>query len=260
MLNQSKETLEILALYAQIIAPILATLAIVVSWIIYIGQKQKEQRAKAIEIGMEVEPIMHLIAYIDSNFRMESEELISILSKADKSKMKLFEYDEIKNVYSTEDLKILKKYFPESGDDQKRIGGPGVKPKISVETLIQTREQYYSLFSIPLSAIEKDNREDILIHEFRQIIIDVFNRLETLCLKMIKKVADEKAIYHAMQPSFLKFVSFFYYYIAYTNRNVIGDDKKLKHVIRIFNKWRKRYERNSNIQKVKNRISIFIHQ
>lgn len=199
---------------------------------------------------MEIEPIMHSIAYIDKNFELESQNLIDILLNADRSKMKLFEYDEMLTVYSEEEIKVLKKYFPDSGVNQKRIGGPGVSPTVSFATLLQTRERYYKLFDKSLDKIDENKRADIILHEFRQIIIDTFNRLETLCLKMIRKVADERAVYQAIHPNFLTFVSFFYYYIAVTNRNCSGDDKKLNHVIQIYNLWRRRYIRKKRIEKI----------
>lgn len=262
MLNQNE--LEILALYAQVVSPILAALGIVVSWIIYIGQKRKERKARAIDMGLEIEPIMHLIGYISRTFETENKELCSILLNADRSKMKLFEYDEMRTVYSEKDLKVIKKYFPERIEEHIRVGGPAVASQISSETLIKMRSRYYDLFSKSLDELEKDNREKILEHEFRQIIVNTLNKLETLCLRMIKKVADEKAIYQAMHPNFIAFVSLFYYYISCTNRNVTGDDKKLKHVIQIYNKWRKRHIRNLHIQmiknKIKNAISISNHQ
>lgn len=256
MFNQNE--LEILALYAQIVSPILAVLGIVVSWIIYIEEKRKERKARAIDMGLELEPIMHLIAYISRTFEKENKELCAILLNADRSKMKLFEYDEVQTVYSEKELKVIKKYFPEKMEEHVRVGGPVAEPKISSETLIEMRSRYYDLFGKSIDELEKDNLEKILEHEFRQIIVNTLNKLETLCLRMIKKVADEKAIYQAMHPNFIAFVSLFYYYISCTNRNVTGDDKKLKHVIQIYNKWRKRHIRNLHIQMIKNKIKKVI--
>lgn len=250
--------LDTLLQYAQIASPIITALGIVISWIIYIGQKRKERKVRAIDMGLELEPIMHLIGYISHTFEMENKKLCSILLNADRSKMRLFEYDEIQTVYSEDDLKIIKKYFPPNFEKHKRVGGPAVAPQISKKTLIKMRLRYYELFSKSLGELGKNGRKEILEDEFRRIIINTFNKLETLCLRMIKKVADEKAIYQAMQPNFIAFVSFFYYYISCTNQNVTGDDKKLKHVIQIYNKWRKRHDRNLHIQKIKSKIKSVI--
>ena len=58
-------SLEELAQYSQIISPVLAFAAILVSWWIYLNQKRKERREKAIQIGIDIESIVVLIAYVN---------------------------------------------------------------------------------------------------------------------------------------------------------------------------------------------------
>lgn len=246
--------LEDLVAYSQIISPILAGVAIIVSWIIYLNQKKKERREKSIQIGLETESVVTLIAYINMVLELESEELVNILYSADKLKMNKFEFDEISEVYSTDELKIIEKYFSPNIYNQRRIGGAGVGVKIKTPNLIIARKRFDNLFKKNIDEIPKEDIDDFLLHEFQRMIIITLNRLETLSLMMIRKVADEKTVYDTLEDKFLQFVGMFYYYIACTNKDVSYDDKKLKEVIRMFNKWKKRAKRNIYFDKIRKKV------
>ena len=69
-------------------------------------------------------------------------------------------------------------------------------------------------------------------------------------MMMMKKIADERAVYNSMEDIFLEFVARFYYYIATINTNLYGADKKLKNVIKIFNKWERRSERERKFREI----------
>lgn len=241
-------TLDLLVKYSQIYSPIIAILAIIISWMIYIGQKRKEKKERAVQIGVETENIMHMIAYVYSVFTYESEELLHILLQAKKSNMIRFEYDEIGRVYTEDDLEVIKKYFQPNSDYDKKIGRPGVSIKISRENLIKARREYYRLFDREIETFQKNKQFSILQHEFEQKVIDTLNKLETLCLMMNRGIAEEKAVYETLADKFLEFIALFYFYIAYTNKDVFRDNKKLKNIIKVFNKWRKRSERSRKIE------------
>lgn len=239
-------TLQTWALYAQIISP----LAIVVSCVIYLSQKSKERKEKSIQIGMEIEDIVVLIAYINMTLELESHSLVTILHKANRKKMRRFESREIREVYTEEDLKEIKKYFMNNVYTFYAVGASPQIFKTSTENLLVVRKRYYNLFDKDIEEIAPENLDDFLAFEFQQMIVKTLNKLETSCMMMMKKIADERAVYNSMEDIFLEFVARFYYYIATINTDLYGADKKLKNVIKIFNKWERRSERERKFREI----------
>lgn len=233
--------------YSQIISPVFAFLAIIVSWIIYLKQKRRERKEKAIQAGLEIESIVILIAYINMVLELESSEIVRILRCADRKSMRKFEGSEIYKVYPQSHLKELKKYFTYNIYNQQAAGAPLLTFKASSRNLQLARNRHYNLFDKDISNIPSESLDDVLAHEFHRKIVGTLNKLETLCMMIVKKVADEDAVYNSMADIFLDFISKFYYFIATTNANLVGPDKKLKNVIKMFNRWERRSEREKSI-------------
>lgn len=243
-------SLEELAQYSQIISPVLAFAAILVSWWIYLNQKRKERREKAIQIGIDIESIVVLIAYVNMVFELESPELIAILHKADKHKMRKFDRSEMRSVYSQDDLLKIKSHFNRNIYSQYFVGASPQIFKASPNNLLIVRRRYYQLFDKGIDDLSGDSLDDFLTFEFQQKIVQTLNRLETASLMMVKNIADEKSVYNSMEDIFLEFISRFYYYIATINADLSGADRKLKNVIKIFNKWEKRAERQKKFREI----------
>lgn len=244
----TENELETLVQYSQIISPILAFLAIIVSWFIYVNQKKKDRKEKAIQIGSEIENVVVLIAYINMVLELEAPNLIPILHHADKKKMKEFKRVEIRDVYTREELQEIKKHFTNNIYSYYAVGASPQIFKVSTKNLLLARKRFANLFNESIVGMDKNSLDDFLSFEFQQMITKTFNRLETLCMMMIKKLADEKTVYNSTEDIFLEFIARFYYYIATINANLAGADKKLKNVIKIFNRWVRKSERERKLR------------
>lgn len=240
------DLLNTLVQYAQIVSP----LAIVVSAFIYFNQKRKDRKEKAIQIGMEIENLISMIDYVNLIYRSDAPDLVKLLRNADKKKMKKFEYREIREVYSYEELIEIRKYFSLNDTRCCSVGAASRIFVPSTATLKVARKRYHHLFNESISDISENQQnlensnylDEYLFFEYHQIVTKVLNRLETLSMMMVQKVADEKAIYNSFSDFFLDFIARFYYYIATINTDLINADKKMKNVIKIFNKWERRTE------------------
>lgn len=243
-------SLEELVQYSQIVSPILAFAAIVVSWFIYLNQKGKERKEKAIQIGLDIESIVVLIAYVNMVLELESPDLVAILHRADKRKMRRFDRAEIRLVYSDDELWKIRSYFNKNIYSQYFVGASPKIFKVSSRNLLIARQRYYQLFDKDVHEIPKESLDDFLTFEFQQKIVQTLNRLETASLMMVKKIADEKSVYNSMEDIFLEFIARFYYYISTINADLSGADRKLKNVIKMFNKWEKRAERQKRFREI----------
>ena len=80
----------------------------------------------------------------------------------------------------------------------------------STATLKVARKRYHHLFNESISDISENQQnlensnylDEYLFFEYHQIVTKVLNRLETLSMMMVQKVADEKAIYNSFSDFF----------------------------------------------------------
>ena len=73
-------------------------------------------------------------------------------------------------------------------------------------------------------------------------IYDLLNRLEYFSMELMANISDEKALYPSLHITFLETVSFLYYEIS--RKNKTQRDKLFVHIIKLFNIWRLRQEKD----------------
>ena len=86
-------------------------------------------------------------------------------------------------------------------------------------------------------------------HEMRDMICEMLNNLEYMCMYIATNVADEKYIYNSLHQQFLKAVSLLYFEISFPNTD--SKDKYYTNIIQVYNLWKNKYIR---ISKKENRF------
>lgn len=102
-------------------------------------------------------------------------------------------------------------------------------------------------FSSSEIEIEKEGQKKKLLHIHKASLINAFmsnlltavlNNLEYFALHFRHGTADESVVYQSLHQSFLKFMPYFYYYIAKQNTN--SSNKLYTNVIWLFCKWKEK--------------------
>lgn len=79
--------------------------------------------------------------------------------------------------------------------------------------------------------------------QLNAIINDVLNQLEYFCMNFNSGIADEETVYQSLHQTFFKIVRLLYFKIA--KLNISGKDKYYTNIIKLHNKWSKRYSLQS---------------
>lgn len=91
--------------------------------------------------------------------------------------------------------------------------------------------------------------------QFISTIEDTLNLLEYFCMNFNSGIADESVVYQSLHQSFLAVIKMLYYFIATQNKT--GKDKYYTNIIKLYNKWSKRYNRQQEIEIASKRMSTY---
>lgn len=243
--------------YIQLLTSLFTFLAVVVSIATFSKQINRQRKVSAVDIGLKVEELVVKWAYIDFVLMESNPEIYRFLSEKAPCNMKRFESDEIKSVYSQEELELIRTFFIADEYNSNYNGGPALVFNVSPSVVKKANLRFPT---IATDIINEDSSD--LVLTFQKVLIKTLNQMETLCMMMVEGVADESIAYKMINSPFCHYVKVLYYYIASTNNSTFLKDnlvnsKKMKHVIMIFNKWEKRRKRNVSKSIIKSAISDF---
>lgn len=117
---------------------------------------------------------------------------------------------------------------------------------LDFEVLKRARDRYHYLFPSSVEIGDPNKLHDVLEHEFHRMIFSVMNQWTTYCISITEKVAFEDMIYKSMGGNFVEFMTICYPFIANLNKENCGVRKKMKYIIRIYNKWKVKIEKDKN--------------
>lgn len=164
--------------WLNVIVAIIAFVSLLLVYIDYRNRKNKERAEKSITIAEEfAQSIIPKVSILFKHF--ESTKLMDITNKVKFINFSDFDSDELKELYSKEDIK---KY----------------------QQIIIDNHTF------------KINNKDVDLSGF---ITSILNELEHMCMYITTKVADEKYIYNSLHQQFFKAISTVYFHICFTNTN-----------------------------------------
>ncbi len=223
--------------FIQIVIGSFTLIAIIVSIIIFVKQRSADRKREAIKVGLSIEQLVVRWAYIDMVIYNLNKDVYKILENADSSAMVKFESNEIKNVYSEDEIKRIKTIFVNNYFNPRLKSSPSIAFNIPMDILKDANNLYPLVFNDVLGGRMVDS-----IHSFHRVVLNTLNQMETLCLMMDKKIADEDTVFEVSGFQFIQFVKIMYYYIAFVNNSDrLAKDgyysKSMKYVIKTFRKW-----------------------
>lgn len=240
----SQMTLEDKSYLVQIISPIFVILTIIVTILIYLGQKSMDRREQLVVMGPDLERLSDYMAYIYMVIELENEEIYQLAISKNPLEIKDFTYEEMYRLYSAEQIEQLNTIFlPNKNYDN-----------ISIQTLQTARDRFYYLFNTPTTSIKEENLQSALCHEFYRMVFWTMNKWTTLCIAMTEGVTLEKIMFKSMGKNYVQFITTNYAFIANLNKNVNPVTKKMKFIAVIYNKWKKKLHRQEKKQMLR---SIF---
>lgn len=248
----SQMTLEEKSYIIQIISPIFVILTIIVTILIYIGQKNKDRKENSVTTGQDLERLAEYMAYIFMVVEMENKDTYMLAKSTNPFDIKEFTYEEMNRIYTQEQIEQLNDIFrPNENYDN-----------ISLNTLRIARDRFYYLFNASMEIINGENLHTALCHEFYRTLFSTMNKWTTLCIAMTEGVTLEKLLFKCMGGNFVEFITIAYAFIANLNKDVDPATKKMKFIATIYNKWKwklRKYEIKQIIKyKLHNLIKSFI--
>lgn len=234
--------LEKVSYIIQIISDIFVVLAGFVALWQYSYNKRKERDFRDKE---RVQLAVDIAKFYKENVLAHSRDLkaklsqVGMLDIAESIKMEQIEHfdvHEIEQVYTGEQLEIIKKVREEY-----RIENQVNEKSVSYRPLgIKKNDE----FEQPEVAVSVEQEIVKIGEEYVRSMFEILNNLEIFAMYFVHETADETVVYQPLHMSYLEIVRMLYYDIAYANRN--GARKYYINTIILFNKWKKRAENKKN--------------
>lgn len=203
----------------------LSLFALVLSIQSYRYNKSRGKVEQAINYAKVFETLIPRIGMITSILQSHND-LFVLINKVDFYKAEHFTLEEYKGFFTTQELKTIKKYFPDFD--------------FNVGEILRCYFQYER--SLPLQyfdeSLTQEERYGLIKGAFSQDIIALLNRLEYFSMAFINNVADDEVVYQSLHQPFLIAIKTLYIPIALTNE--FAHDKFYVNTTELFLKWLKR--------------------
>lgn len=229
-------------LYVEIFSSTITVLSIIVAIIAFVHQKHRELKVSAIKAGMNIEQVVIQWTYIDMVLKESFPKEYEMLCKNSREKMNLFESSEIENVFSSNQITIIRKMFGVNKYNSSTIGAPQIVFRVTRKSVENANKCF------PKMILDVVGNTDITRYEqiFHRVLIDTLNKLETICAMIELNVADERTVFTLIGNSFCGFIGTMYYFISSVNESNAAGKKKLQHIIKTFNKWNRKLSKQKN--------------
>ncbi len=217
----------------QIIANISTSAAVIISALIFVYQKRRELKIQAVKAGISVERIVIQWSYVDMVLKESFPKEYKLLIGKDYSFMKCFDAEELNSIFSPYERKAIDKLFIENSFNTRNIGSPQLIFNVKKAAVLAANKRYENI----VEEIAGKYVDDEYLHIFHRIVIDTFNKIETLCVMIKSNVADEHTVFTLVGASLCNYIKSTYYYIVKTNEQYKLKEKKLQNTISVFNSY-----------------------
>lgn len=107
--------------------------------------------------------------------------------------------------------------------------------------------------SAKIDGTEKIDDSHLILY-YRSRFVEFLNTLEYFSMAFIQNVADDDVVYQSLHQTFLAMVKYFYFFIAFSNKNV--ENKYYTNISELYKLWLKREQKFKNkVKKVSNKMA-----
>lgn len=227
-------------------------------WAFYQFKKNNsaKKQEKAVQIGKEFSNnLINKCGIINDVFRSSSLNELLKFEEKNYDDFKFFNVDELRNIYKNDD-------FP-TQYVERRNSLIQELDDIYHERLIKSIVPYVDKRKIKID-MENKKIEEIkeikqtnpyilqnkdLPYHFFDLVSDVLNQLEYICMDISSKATDSRYIYQSLHQMFLRTVRTLAVEISVDNKNF--SDKYYTNIIHVYNDWTIRYVKDLKIEKRK---------
>lgn len=164
--------------------------------------------------------------------------IMDIIDKIPREKMCNFDYQEMTQVISENDIEKIKnisetEQFKEAMMSWYLVSDFGASlPQLSI--LPNMKE--FSEYEKEISGIY----EEQLRHKYKIMVQEILNNLEYFALHFTHETADNSVVYQSLHKNYIKLVEIFYYDICKNNK--LGETRLFTNVINLYHTWKEEHE------------------
>lgn len=234
-INNSLPFFEILYYSSQIVSSAFVISGVVIAvWQYYLSTKtakiefEIQQVQRAIDLSEYYKDYI-LDYYPALKYIFDATQITPIIETARKENMKNFDDDELKSIFSTQQISDLQRIQESDAffDAAKKA------------TVIYNLKNNESLLTD--DSIQSDSAA--MVAYISNLTDSLLNNMEYFALHFIHQTADESVVYQSLHQTYLEIVQFLYYNIA--NRNTSPTHKYYTNVIQLYKIWQEKADQQN---------------
>lgn len=205
----------------------LSLVALLISFFSYQYSKNQSKIERAVDLAKDYAILLHNITavrYIISSH----ENIAKLINKhqivcAEDS----FDMDQLKNVYTPNELKSLEEFFSGTLMDTQVLANHYVMSHTTPMVSGKEEEQKLTLLN-----------PDLLKHHYATMIQVLLNDLEQFSMNFVQNLADSDTVYQSLHQSFFYCFGMLYYPIC--KNNLSSKDKYYTNIIYLYKNWKEK--------------------
>lgn len=211
-----------------------------------IANHNREGIRRAVELSEYYKDnILSKLAIIE--YVYEQAGIKKILDKIDSSKMKNFDYIELHQVLSEEDIQKLKDILL-TPDFVKAV--VEINDAYNLKLFEYQKEEFFDEKNQKEVKVYIDPRN--VVNAFmRKIVNGTLNNMEYFAMNFTHNLADKSTVYQALHQTYIRTVRTLYYTIA--KQNVIGKSPLYQNTVKLYLDWSKEHNEKEECKENENR-------